>query len=267
MGITLFVLTPFAAGFAAARFTRTSRQAAASALIATISSLLFLVTYGFEGLLCAIMAFPVIFSCVYVGAVSGAYLGKWSTKPDKTGRMYTGAIVLLIPAALSLSHHLERPRLDRVRVQTVVSEIRVPVSADVAWTAIASIDQVAAAKPLLMYVGLPIPTRCALSGRGVGATRICYFNNGSIEERVIEWLPPRRMGLRIDRTNMPGRHWLGFETASYELTSENSGTVVRRATTISSHLYPGWYWAPLERIGVEAEHRYIMDDLRRRVAK
>ncbi len=72
------------------------------------------------------------------------------------------------------------------------------------------------------------------------------------------------MGLRIDRTHMPGRHWLGFETASYHLEAKASGTQLTRTTVISSHLYPAWYWRPLERLGVESEHKYLLQDVANR---
>jgi hypothetical protein len=36
------------------------------------------------------------------------------------------------------------------------------------------------------------------------------------------------MGLSIDRTNLPGRHWLGFKDAKYDLRKYNGGTVLTR---------------------------------------
>jgi len=129
------------------------------------------------------------------------------------------------------------------------------------WSKILSIDNVQASKPLLMYVGLPIPERCVLRGKGVGAKRTCYFNTGYIEETVTGWEPPYIMALTIDRTHMPGRHWLGFENAEYRLRASGSSTVLTRTTTISSHLLPRWYWRPFEQLGVESEHRYILQDV------
>jgi len=103
-----------------------------------------------------------------------------------------------------------------------------------------------------------------MRGSGVGAKRTCYFDQGYIEETVTEWSPPEVMGLSIDRTNMPGRHWLDFENAKYELRRDNSGTMLTRTTTITSNLYPVWYWRPFERWGVASEHEYIFGDLARR---
>jgi len=235
--------------------------------LALLGSLVLLIAMGKEGLLCATLALPLLLLFLVAGAALALLVRQILGHSPKSETTFTAAILLLAPAMLATSHHFERPRLETPRMQTVTDEIRVPVPADVAWKSIQSIDEVAASKPFLMYIGLPIPMRCTLDKPGMGAKRICYFNNGSIEETVTEWTPPKRMGLRIDRTNMPGRHWLGFEDAAYDLIPENNGTLVRRTTAISSHLYPAWYWAPFERMGVEAEHRYILDDLAIRLSR
>jgi len=75
------------------------------------------------------------------------------------------------------------------------------------------------------------------------------------------------MRLTIDRTNMPGRHWLGFEDARYELRSSGSSTLVTRTTTFTSRLAPVWYWRYFERLGIQAEHEYILVDLAERVRR
>ena len=118
-----------------------------------------------------------------------------------------------------------------------------------------------------MYVGLPIPVRCEMEGSGVGAKRTCYFDHGYIQETVIEWSPPKVMQLSIDRTNMPGRHWLSFENARYDLRREGGETLLTRTTVINSNLYPAWYWRPFERWGVRSEHEYIFGDLARRTPR
>lgn len=112
-----------------------------------------------------------------------------------------------------------------------------------------------------MHIGLPVPQRCTMQGRGMGAKRTCYFNVGYIEETVIGWNPPYDLALSIDRTHMPGRHWLSFESAEYLLRANGHMTVLTRITVVSSRLHPAWYWRPFERLGVESEHDYILQDV------
>jgi hypothetical protein len=151
--------------------------------------------------------------------------------------------------------------LQGARVEVIQSAVEVAGRPDGVWPRILSIDSIQGSKPFLMYIGLPIPQRCVMQGWGIGAKRTCFFNVGYIEETVTGWNPPYRLGLSIDRTHMPGRHWLGFENAEYRLEPRGQITLLTRTTTISSHLHPSWYWRVFERLGVESEHNYILQDV------
>lgn len=177
---------------------------------------------------------------------------------------FTSIVLLVMPLMVLVGHRFEISNPIQARRQVVTSTMRIPADPVLVWTELQAFDSLAGKKPLLMYVGLPIPMRCVMEGSGRGAKRTCYFDHGYIQETVIEWLPPNVMVLSIDRTNMPGRHWLGFEDAKYDLRREGGETVLTRTTTIVSYLYPAWYWAPLERWGVQSEHGYIFSDLARR---
>jgi hypothetical protein len=41
--------------------------------------------------------------------------------------------------------------------------------------------------------------------------------------------------------------------------------VITRKTTIVSRLAPAWYWRPLEKIGVETEHEYLFEEVKRKI--
>jgi hypothetical protein len=263
MGALIFCFFPITAGFIIGFLTRAAKAAGISALIALLGSLLLLIAAGKEGPLCALMAFG--FLAVTIG--SGALLGlavRIMVKPGRSQNMTIGMFMLVAPPLLFFAKQLEKPLLDRARIETVVNTIWVPDTIDHTWADIQSMDSIHGPKPWLMRVGLPIPQRCTLEKTALGARRTCYFDKGYIEETVTEWKPPYSMVLRIDRTHMPGRHWLGFETASYHLEAKGSGTQLTRATVISSHLYPAWYWRPLERLGVASEHKYLLQDVANR---
>lgn len=108
-----------------------------------------------------------------------------------------------------------------------------------------------------------MPTSCVLENAAVGGRRVCYFDNGLIAQEVTDWQRPLFMGLRVTESTLPGRHWLRFIDASYELSAEGGRTKVVRRTTIGTRLYPRWYWRPLERWGVTSEHAFVFANLRR----
>src|SRR6185436_2397968 len=53
--------------------------------------------------------------------------------------------------------------------------------------------------------------------------------------------------------------------ASYELMEEGGRTRITRKTTIVSRLSPAWYWRKMEKIGVETEHEYLFEEVKRKL--
>jgi hypothetical protein len=267
MGATLFFVVPFCAGFAISMVTRGSNTSLAAALLSVLASLTFLVMGKMEGVLCAFMAFPLLLSAIAIGTLAG-YLFRRHVV-ERLRHQMTGVVTVfaLVPAVILAGHQFELPALRTVRREIISNSILVTASPEEVWTNIQSIDSLAVPKPWLMNFGLPTPLRCTLERQGVGAKRTCYFDQGFIEETITGWSPPYSLQLTVDRSNMPGRHWLGFENAAYDLRREGSDTRLTRTTTITSHLYPVWYWRGLERLGVASEHEYILRDVANRLRK
>lgn len=257
LGAVLFYLVPVSAGIAIVFTVRGKGSVAAAALISTLFALFFLIAAGKEGLLCALMAFPLVFVTLMVGIAIGFLLRNviGSTNAPKS------LALLLLPAVIVGGHQVELKTARQPRASIVKTTIWLSAPPEQVWPYVQRVDSIAGPRPLLMHVGLPIPQRCMLSGTAVGSKRTCYFDKGYIEESILEWQPPYHMRLSVDRTNLPGRHWLGFENADYTLQPDHGGTLLTRTTMITSGLSPSWYWEPLEHWGVSSEHRYLFEDL------
>ena len=261
MGSALFFFTPVVAGFSIALVADGENSAVAAAMISIAATLGMLIAFGKEGGLCALLALPIIGVALAVGVVLGLVTRKLLFPRTENQTMTMGILLLTGPALIFATNWIERPLLQVPRFEVITTSVKVEESPEHVWNHILTVDNVAASKPFLMHIGLPIPERCSLVGRGVGAKRTCYFNNGYIEETITVWNPPFYVGLNIDRTHMAGRHWLGFESAAYRLQPDGSSTILTRTTTVSSRLLPVWYWRPFERLGVSSEHRYILQDV------
>jgi hypothetical protein len=266
MGPVMFLLVPLAAGVAISMVATGVQQFWASAILATIVSLATLIAFHLESLLCVVLALPWLAAGLAMGVALGQLLRKGAGKAAKNDHTVAPIVFIALPVMIWVGHRTEVSALIHPRRETVTSTIRLPAEPAKVWSDLRSFDSLEGQKPILMYIGLPIPERCTTRGSGLGSRRTCYFDHGFIEETVTEWSPPDRMGLSIDRTNLPGRHWLGFEKAEYDLHSDGGATVLTRTTTIISNLYPAWYWRPFERWGVSSEHDYIFGDLALREA-
>jgi hypothetical protein len=261
MGIVLFFLLPFATGLATALVARNRNIVVASLLVGLVICSGILIAMGAEGWVCVLMSTPLIVVGLAIGAVLGwllrNYIIEKSTRPEILSLLF----LLTLPPFLMGANAVEKPSRSVARSETVTGVLVVDVSPETVWNEIRTMDHVSARKGLLMRIGLPVPVSCSMQGEGVGAKRTCYFESGYIEELITEWRPPHSMKMQVTASDVPGRPWLTFQDASYEIKRENDRTVVTRKTTIVSRLSPAWYWRPLEKIGVDTEHEYLFEAL------
>lgn len=264
-GLVVFFLVPSVAGFLVAIFTAEGTRAFGCALCTILLTLSILIFTGWEGYICCIMALPLLLAGVGVGTIIGIAIKRHA---DERGRgnssgskmlFLVGATVLLLGAK-----KLEQPYISVPRNETFEQRIKIPVNPAKAWDLIKAMDHLNGPKPFLLKIGLPIPESCELDKEAVGGQRVCHFNSGIIAQEIIDWNPPVAMRFKINRSTLPGRHWLKFVEAGYDFIPDSEGTIVVRKTTISSGLYPRWYWRMFEEWGVQSEHSYVLADLKRR---
>lgn len=82
-----------------------------------------------------------------------------------------------------------------------------------------------AEKPFLMYLDLPIPTKCILEKEEIGGLRTCYFDAGNfstydfgagtITERITELERGKILKMDVIDYTLVGRNWIGFKEPIY----------------------------------------------------
>lgn len=262
-GWVMFVVVPFVSGFAVAALVRRARRIAACCLVGGIITFSVMLFTGWEGIICCAMSLPLVAIGVAIGAiigykVRGRFIDQMAA-PSKT----TVLLLLLCPLLIAAAERVERPFRSVQQYETFTTEITVAASPERVWDLVAQMERLDGPRPFLLRAGLPTPTRCELDTAAVGGRRVCYFDGGLIAQEVTDWQRPSFMGLRVTESTLPGRHWLTFTDASYELSAVGAQTRVVRHTTIGTRLYPRWYWRPLERWGVTSEHEFVFSNLER----
>jgi hypothetical protein len=266
-GWVIFLLVPFVAGFAVAAIVRRPGRTAACCIAAVILNFWILLFTGAEGIICCLMALPLMATGVAIGAWIGYLVrGRVIDRMASPNRA-TVVIVLACPLFIAAADRVERPFRAVQQREVFTTEAIVSATPDETWNLVARMDKLDGPEPFLLRAGLPVARRCELEQNGIGGRRVCHFDDGIIAQEITEWEQPTKMGLRITESTLPGRHWLTFLDASYELSAEGNGTRVVRHTTIGTRLYPRWYWRPLERWGVNSEHEFVFSNLKRRAAE
>lgn len=118
-------------------------------------------------------------------------------------------------------------------------------------------------RPCLFRFGIPKPVECRLpSGHGeVGATRECVSDHGTIQQRILEWVPPTRLKFEMVSTNLSFRQHVDTLVDTFELRSlEPGSTLVIRTSELHLHGPLAWIRAPGLWIGMKQVHRYVFQN-------
>jgi uncharacterized protein YndB with AHSA1/START domain len=265
MGNVLFLLLPVATGFATALIARGKNITVASLSVGLLLCTAILVATGMEGWVCVLMSAPLIAVGMAIGAVSGYLVRRYVIDKSRVPRVMSLLMLSVLPLFLMGADSMEKPSRRIPRAETFTSVLVLNAPPEKVWNAIKTMDRVNGHKGFLMRIGLPVPISCSIDKEAVGGLRTCYFESGYIQERITEWDPPRTMKLEITSWDVPGRPWLDFKDAGYEFHEANGQTTMTRTTTIISRLLPVWYWRRFERLGVETEHQYLFESVKKRV--
>jgi len=259
MGAVLFLLLPFLTGFATALVARRRNVVIASLIIGVSFCSAILLITKMEGWVCVLMSAPLLAFGMTIGALIGVLIRRHVIDKSSRPKVLNLLVLLILPLFLMGANRLEEPARRTTRAETFTSVLVVDASPEEVWKQIKTMDRVNAHKGFLMRIGLPVPVSCKVDKEAVGGKRTCYFESGYIEERITEWNPPHSMKLDITSWDVPGRPWLDFKDASYEIHESNGHAVMTRTSTIISRLLPAWYWRRFEKIGVETEHEYLFE--------
>ena len=199
-GAALFLGAPPVSGFISGfLFSRWHRPTLSGAFWAAMLALLLvgIVVIGFalEGILCLMMAFPL----VVLGSAMGAAIGCIAQRsaPHKAAAS-TATALLMLP--VSLAWDVVHP-LPASEARPIESTIIVDAPARTVWRSVVAFPPLTPPEEWIFRLGIAAPMSAVISGEGVGATRRCTFTTGSFLEPIEVWDPPRE--LRFGVTSSP----------------------------------------------------------------
>jgi hypothetical protein len=212
-----------------------------------------------EGIVCVVMTIPIVIPLVWLGVLTNSYLTKRGIIKQRHNLN-----VMVLPLLITLlSAPIEKYfYTDKIEIIEVKTERIYPYTTEQVYNAIKSVDTLIAEKPFLMKLDLPVPQKCILEKEEVGGQRTCYFEGGTITERITELEKAKVLRMDVIDYKLTGRKWLGFKEAIYyfEIVGKDSCKMTR-ITTYTSVLKPRIYWQPLEKLGISQEHDYVFDNL------
>jgi len=262
LGYTFFIVVPLCIGYFLGIKLDWGIGLVISVMMGLALFFFLLLTANFEGLVCVIMLMPIFIPVVLIGILIGYNLRKRSSNADKKSIIKISLYPLIVLLFSGGIEHFFSNKYENAKVE---STIYLPFDATTVYDFIKSVDTLEGKKSLLMNLGLSVPQKCVLEKEEVGAKRTCYFEDGTIEEKVTGIKRGEFIKMKVTDYNLPGFKWLKFDDAIYLFTQEGDSTKLTRITTYRSQLKPRIYWEFWEKQAIEAQHEYVLNDLKRRL--
>jgi hypothetical protein len=262
LGYTFFIVVPLCIGYSLGIKLDWGISLVIAVMMGLTLFFFLLLTAGFEGLVCVIMLLPIFIPVVLIGILIGYNLRKRSLKTDKKNIINISLYPLIVLLFSGGIEHFFSNKFENAKVE---STIYLPYEASTVYDFIKSVDTLAGKRSLLMNLGLSVPQKCVLEKEEVGAKRTCYFENGTIEEKVTDIKRGEYIKMKVTNYELPGFKWLKFDDAIYLFDQKGDSTKLTRITTYQSQLKPRIYWEFWERQAIEAQHEYVLNDLKRRL--
>lgn len=258
---------PFGMGFLAARGLQSEHASVslAAAWVPVIVVLGFLFATGSEGLICIVMALPLVLGGAAVG---GLFAHLRARRATRATRFEVGS-ALVLPLIMG---PFERA-IDPVdRFDETVTSIEIAADAARVWDEIAEVDTIRAderGRALYTMIGFPPPLAATLDlPQEGGIRRASFAGNVLFTETITEWEPGQRLAFEIDpsfdegapaldpHVRIGGEH---FDVLSGTYTIEPRDSAHVRLVLSSRHrvrtrfnVYAGW-WSDLVMRSVQRE--------------
>jgi len=249
----VFLLVPFCTGLAVAFMSKGRMVVAITAMTSLLLSLGVLLFAGFEGIGCVVMAFPILFVGIGLGAWVGFLIGK------RFIHQYGNITVLAVCVGLMSLVGWTNKEMEDPESLIVRTSFDFYAPMDRVWSSVTESGTIDGDDSGLRALGLPIPYKCTLDD---GGNRICYFDEGQMRQKVTKSDYGESFEVDIVES-FEVRHWLAFERAGYEFIQHEDHVEVIRTDEIVSTLRPRWYWSWFEEQCVRMEHRYVMASMKR----
>lgn len=273
----LFLGLPFCVGLITAVIhgyccPRPVRGCIGAGLLAVTCLAIILFLSRLEGIMCLLMAAPLLLGSAALGACVG-YCMQTTGREERKAAIFA-SIMLLTLFALMGAEWLAAPTPPLYEVRTSVTVATAP---DAVWRNVVSFPDLPPPNDWIFSTGVAFPTRATIDGTGPGAIRRCEFSTGTFVEPIEIWDQPRLLHFSVTENPPPMREWSlggdihpphldGFmvsRAGQFLLQPLADGTTQLEGTTWYQHdLWPTAYWRLWSDFLIHRIHRRVLEHVR-----
>jgi uncharacterized membrane protein YhaH (DUF805 family) len=269
-GWGLFVGLPFCLGLTSSliysyREPRKWGECMVVALIALgiAGGLLFVI--AFEGMICLIMAAPLLGGLAMLGATLGYFL---QFQAGSQVKVYCVSNLLIL-GIMSLQFAAQ----PEPTMFAVTTTMEIKAAPNIVWKNVISFSELPPPDELIFRAGIAYPTQAEIQGTGVGAVRHCRFSTGAFVEPITVWHEPNLLRFSVEENPAPMQEWTiyraihpphlkGFflsQQGEFVLVPISKDRTLLKGTTWYYHnLWPETYWKVWSDFVIHTIHKRVM---------
>jgi len=268
-GTGLFLGAPFLQGMLVGVLSRQRDcgYAFGQFFLSGLLTMVLLMVFAWEGLMCILMATPL---WIPMG-IAGLCLARVLVATPR----HAASALLVVPLAQWAEPHLLPP----ATIHEVTSELVVQAPPAVVWRHLLAFPELPPPTELPFRVGIAYPVHANIEGEGPGAIRRCSFSTGDFVEPIEVWDEPHLLAFSVQQSPQPMVEWNPFHDhvdaphlhgmflarrGQFALRQRADGTTLLSGTTWYSHgLWPEAYWSWWSDWLVHTIHRRVLAHIAR----
>lgn len=274
-GWTVFFLIPIILGFLppfiSGRKIKLSKTDAYNlSFVAFIFASLLLLIFAIEGLICLLMASPLLLLAGWIGS----YFGYRLSGTKKLNPTNLTIILLILSFGFLGFDTINKPE----KLIPVTTKVKVNAPIEDVWTNVITFDTIKEPENWIFKTGISYPTNATIEGTGVGAIRYCNFTTGSFVEPITTWNEPNLLQFDVKEQPIPMNeinpfwdihppHLDGYFRSykgQFKLTKQNDSVTILEGTTwYKNDIYPEFYWKLWSDYIIHNIHNRVLEHIKK----
>lgn len=214
-----------------------------------------------EGVICILMAAPIVYPIVLVVA----FLVKSSH--DKA-RSKLGAVVVMMPYLFGILQPVDPAKTSD---EFIYNSVLIAAPPEIVWNTLEDLDlRISDNRPWLLRLGYPVPMRISSKGMNRGDRRLIEFNNGTISAHVSQVVPYKSMTLDLSIQDSHGEffdRWVDLSEMQFHLVRVGTThTLLIHSAKYKPKLALRWYFAKIEKFTSRLLEEYLLGEFANHVS-
>ena len=278
-GWTVFLIIPFIIGFLPpfinGKLVQISRNESYAISFLTLGiSLIGLLIFAIEGMICIAMSLPLIALLVWLGSYLGykSNSGKWINTTNTT----IGLFIICI-CSISFDSINEPENLIAVKTKIIVNS-----DIENVWENVVTFNKIDEPVDWIFKTGISYPTDATIEGTGVGAIRYCNFTTGSFVEPITKWNEPNLLQFDVIEQPIPMNEFNPFwdihpphldgyfksYKGQFKLTKiKENITKLEGTTWYMIDITPEFYWKTWSDFIIHRIHKRVLKHIKKETEK